>query len=132
MSIEATLKGVFEQTFRPLVPYTPYTTLVTRKDGTTRIRRKSTGNLQKNATKFEVRSSTEYCLYIDESITTDEKGVSYMPFTNEPWISSKWRGLQNPNEGWFPRAVMRYAEAVATALGGKIVISESTSERSNL
>ena len=126
MSIEATLKGVFEQTFRPLVPYTPYTTLVTRKDGTTRIRRKSTGNMRFNATKFEVASDTHFRVVIDGEV------APYVPYTNEPWISPKWHGLQNPNEGWFPRAVMRYAEAVATALGGKVVISESTSERSNL
>ena len=29
----------------------------------------------------------------------------YAPFTNEPWISAYWRGKQNPNEGWWNKAV---------------------------
>lgn len=29
----------------------------------------------------------------------------YTPFTNEPWISPKWHGRHNPNEGWWNDAV---------------------------
>lgn len=29
----------------------------------------------------------------------------YTPFTNEAWVSPKWRGRQNPNEGWWNNAV---------------------------
>ena len=31
-------------------------------------------------------------------ISTD---IYYMPFTNEPWISPRWKGAKNPNEKWF-------------------------------
>ena len=29
----------------------------------------------------------------------------YMPYTNEKWISPKWRGAKNPNEHWFDEAI---------------------------
>ena len=114
MNIEATLKGVFEQTFRPRVPYTPFTTQITGRDGITRLRRKSTGNMRRNATKFEVVSDNHFRIIIDSEL------ADYVPYTNEPWISPRWHGRQNPNEGWFPRAVIAYASALATSLGGTL------------
>ena len=33
------------------------------------------------------------------------RGIApYMPFTNEPWISPKWNGRRNPNQGWWQKA----------------------------
>lgn len=29
----------------------------------------------------------------------------YMPYTNERWISGRWKGKQNPNEDWWDNAV---------------------------
>ena len=29
----------------------------------------------------------------------------YMPFTNERWISPRWKGKQNPNYHWFDDAI---------------------------
>lgn len=29
----------------------------------------------------------------------------YMPYTNERWISEKWRGAKNPNEDWWDKAI---------------------------
>ena len=118
MDIQSIAQGVFMQTFKPLVPYTPQGKWIQRPDGSRHYRRESTGNLRHNATKFEVRSATEFELFIDEDI------APYMPFTNEPWISPKWRGAKNPNEGWFPRAVLAYANALAAALGGTVEITE--------
>lgn len=118
MNIYQTAQGVFEQTFRPLVPYTPYGKWITRPDGSKHYRKHSTGNMRYKATKFEHITDTHFRAYVDGDIAT------YVPYTNEPWISPKWRGAKNPNEGWIPRAVMAYAEALATALGGKVVISE--------
>lgn len=31
--------------------------------------------------------------------------ASYMPFTNEPWVSPKWKGRVNPNQGWWNKAI---------------------------
>ena len=58
-----------------------------------------TGNLRYNATKSRFRSPKEYKIYIDNNI------APYMTFTNEPWISPKWKGAKNPNENWFEIAI---------------------------
>jgi hypothetical protein len=31
--------------------------------------------------------------------------IYYMPYTEEKWISPRWRGRANPNEGWFKEAM---------------------------
>ena len=41
-------------------------------------------------------------------------------FTNEKWISPRWRGRQNPNEAWIQDAHRLIAEFLARELGGKI------------
>lgn len=30
--------------------------------------------------------------------------IYYMPYTNEEWISPRWRGRKNPNEQWWEKA----------------------------
>ena len=122
MNICQTAQGVFEQTFRPRVPYTPFTTQVTGRDGVTHLRRASTGNMRFNATKFEVVSDAHFRIVVDGDI------APYVPYTNEPWISPKWRGAQNPNEGWFPRSVIMYATALAMALGGTFELPDNGKE----
>lgn len=37
--------------------------------------------------------------------------ADYAIYTNEPWLSPRWRGRKNPNEGWIQRAL---AEALPT------------------
>lgn len=54
----------------------------------------TTGNLKFNATKV-VHEAEQSRIYVDENI------APYMPYTNEPWISPKWKGAKNPNENWF-------------------------------
>lgn len=56
---------------------------------------KDTGNLAFNAIKGEWSDENTYHIYVDENI------APYMVYTNEPWISSYWRGKQNPNEHWW-------------------------------
>ena len=29
----------------------------------------------------------------------------YATYTNEPWISEKWNGKQNPNQGWIQNGI---------------------------
>ena len=43
-----------------------------------------------------------------------------MPFTNEPWISPKWKGKKNPNEEWFQKASEMIANLVATETKGEL------------
>jgi hypothetical protein len=28
------------------------------------------------------------------------KTIDYAPYTNEPWLSPRWNGKSNPNQGW--------------------------------
>ena len=73
-----------------------------------------TGNLAKNAIKIEFPSANECHIYVDESI------APYMPFTTRPWVSPKWRGKKNPNEGWWQAAGELIAEYIAELVGGEI------------
>ena len=57
----------------------------------------STGNLRFNAIRYVFVSPTREEVYIDLDI------APYAPYTNEPWVSPKWKGKKNPNEGWFER-----------------------------
>lgn len=47
--------------------------------------------------------------------------IEYMPYTNEPWLSPKWKGRNNPNEGWFEESTEFMAQMIARHLGGKYV-----------
>lgn len=46
-----------------------------------------------------------------------DKAVYYMPYTEEEWISPRWRGRNNPNEAWFKMAVDLVAKLFAYKLG---------------
>lgn len=72
-----------------------------------------TGNLRYNAIRFEMPNPDTYVIYVDESI------APYMPYTNEVWehkiikmgnflpgqVIERMRTWNNPNEGWWDRAV---------------------------
>jgi hypothetical protein len=72
-----------------------------------------TGNLSKNAIRIEWISEDECNIYVDQDI------APYMVFTNEHWISPKWRGKQNPNEDWWNYGVMLIASELAGKYQGK-------------
>lgn len=69
--------------------------------------RKSTGNMAFNASKIEFPSPKVCKIY------TDDKIAPSVPFTNEKWISPKWKGHKNPNEGWFGRVTFVVAKSLA-------------------
>jgi hypothetical protein len=54
-------------------------------------------------------------------ISVSLKIAPYMPYTNEPWISPKWNGKQNPNEYWWNDAIVLILHEVAQIYGGKLV-----------
>lgn len=60
--------------------------------------RGSTGNMAFNASKIEFTAPDCAKIYVDSKI------APYVPYTNEPWIATKWKGHKNPNQGWFERA----------------------------
>lgn len=73
-----------------------------------------TGNLAMNAVKMEMVSPTVCLIYVDESI------APYMPYTTFPWISPKWNGKKNPNEGWWQAAGELLVDYVAQQVEGKV------------
>lgn len=73
-----------------------------------------TGNLALNAIRMEMESPNVCLIYVDESI------APYMPYTNEPWLSPRWNGRKNPNEGWWQRAGEHVVKTVASKVKGKI------------
>lgn len=80
----------------------------------TRDMGKSTGNLMTHGVKFDWINPTTFKLFIDE----DE--APYMPFTNEPWISPRWGGKKNPNEGWFDKSALKLAQLAAKISKGEL------------
>ena len=88
-----------EKTFKPLVPY-------------------DTGNMATLATKVEKVAENRVRIYVDSAI------APYVVYTNEPWLSQKWKGKKNPNEKWFERAVEMVAQELAAMLGGTLSTEE--------
>jgi hypothetical protein len=73
-----------------------------------------TGNLRNNSVKLIFTSPTRAAVYVDTKV------APYMPFTDLPWISSRWGGKKNPNEGWFERAVEQALNKTAKSMKGRI------------
>lgn len=68
---------------------------------------KDTGNLSINA----IKSVYEDGMW---QVVIGGELAPYAVYTNEAWISEKWKGAQNPNEGWIQNAI----EAVRPAIIG--------------
>lgn len=81
-----------------------------------------TGNLRYNSIKGEAMQFASFSVgkvYIDEDI------APYMPYTNEPWISPKWHGKKNPNEGWFGDSMVQdIAIKLARELGVRLEVHD--------
>ena len=56
---------------------------------------KDTWNLANNGVTLEYVDDRHINVYVNLNI------AFYMIYTNEPWLSPKWNGKQNPNEGWW-------------------------------
>ncbi len=72
-----------------------------------------TGNLKYNALKV-VKTPVGVKLYVDEKI------APYMPYTNEKWISPRWKGAVNPNYQWWEKMSRDFVYDLATQLKGKV------------
>ncbi len=78
------------------------------------VRRRSPydkGNLRNNAVRIGLENTYTARIYIDDAT------APYMPYTNEPWVSPKWRGKKNPNEFWFDRTAQSMYGLVREATG---------------
>lgn len=48
----------------------------------------------------------------------------YAPYTNEPWVSERWKGRKNPNEGWIERAIEEAKPYIQKALSNRMTEEE--------
>lgn len=71
------------------------------------------GNLRDNAITVKYLDSKIAQISIDLDI------APYMPYTNEPWVSSFWRGKQNPNLYWFDFAFLEVLRYLERSVGGR-------------
>lgn len=104
---------VFELVFQRAVPNpkTRYVPFYVNAYGN--VQRGSTGNMAFNASKIRHNKNSSV-IYVDPRI------APYLPYTNEPWISPRWKGHKNPNQGWFERAADSVAEWLAKELQGEL------------
>lgn len=72
-----------------------------------------TGNMALNALQYRVEGR-----YITIYINT--RVAPYVPYTNEPWLSPKWDGKKNPNEGWWDTFCNEFIERFNRKLRGTI------------
>ena len=75
---------------------------------------RDTGNLADNATKIRFSGTDTAVIYVDENI------AYYMPYTNEPWVSSYWQGKQNPNLYWFDFVAEEIVSDMAKKARGRV------------
>ena len=75
-----------------------------------------TGNMALNALQVNVEGDI-----ID--ITVDESIAPYVPYTNEPWLSPKWNGKQNPNQGWWERFTDELVKRLTAKLRGALKVT---------
>lgn len=82
-----------------------------------------TGNLRASTVSKRVNSNT-WEIYVnagDGPYVKYDRGLApYVPFVNEPWVSSYWRGKVNPNQGYWNRAVEGAIQRLAKMTGGTL------------
>lgn len=71
-----------------------------------------TGNMRRNATQFASTGLKAASIRVDGAV------APYAVYTNEPWLSPRWGGKKNPNEGWVKRGVELVAMHLSQQLGG--------------
>ena len=72
-----------------------------------------TGNMF-DQIKIRRASSDEWVIEIGGA------AAPYAVFTNEEWISPRWRGKKNPNEKWIDNSAEYIASYISASLGGKL------------
>ena len=98
--------------FREIVPNPKTRGIDWYKNAYGHWQRGSTGNMAFNATRRRMPDENTYVIYVDKAI------APYVPYTNEEWISPKWKGHKNPNQGWFDRAAEIVVKSYMSSLPG--------------
>ena len=79
-----------------------------------------TGNLRYNAKSYKSTGELTCRILVDGAI------APYAVYTNEPWLSPRWHGKKNPNEGWVKGGVEIVAMHISQQLGGAPITWEAT------
>ena len=75
-----------------------------------------TGNLALNS--IRIQSDHSAVLIGGEDV------APYAVYTNEPWLSEKWGGKVNPNEGWVQNTLQNAAPVIQKTLSGSLTQEE--------
>lgn len=73
----------------------------------------STGNMATLGLRYKTQGNY-FIVYIDTNI------APYVPYTNELWISPKWKGKKNPNQGWWDVFAIEFINRLNERLKGEI------------
>lgn len=74
-----------------------------------------TGNLCHNGVSIEYVNPDEIRVYVNLDV------AFYMVYVNEPWLSPKWHGKKNPNEGWWNKFAEGKIPEIIQAHGGIMI-----------
>ena len=77
-----------------------------------------TGNLERNGIRGKIDNGT-MCVEIGHD--TSKVLGEYAVYTNEPWISPKWGGKQNPNQGWIERGIEKALPLIRQVYSGMTI-----------
>lgn len=75
---------------------------------------KDTGNLREKSFKVSRTGVGSWKIYIDHGI------APYDIYVNEKWVSPKWNGKQNPNEGFWQKVCEFIIDYLHQKLGGDL------------
>ena len=74
-----------------------------------------TGNLRWDSFNMRRQDKDTWIVYIDDEV------APYAPYVNEKWVSPKWNGKQNPNEGIFKKVFEFIGARINRIVGGQIL-----------
>ena len=77
-----------------------------------------TGNLERNGIRVKIENGS-MCVEIGHD--TSKVLGEYAVYTNEPWISPKWGGKQNPNQGWIERGIEKALPLIRQVYSGMTI-----------
>ena len=80
------------------------------------MQRGSTGNMAYNALQsrfMTLKTGFKAEIYINDKI------APYVYYTNERWLSPKWKGHKNPNEGWVLKGANKVALLISKEINGE-------------
>lgn len=60
---------------------------------------------------------------VGDSVVIGGGIVDYAPYTTYAWVSPRWKGAKNPNEGWVQRLTIQAMTIAAWKYGYRVEVS---------